>query len=225
MAESAFHTTTAVADAARRQEDPVRKIIVSVFVGQLPLPPSAVTGMRICPFHAFFVGSRLPTPGSCGFPESGRCSMKPNLALILAIGIGLGALPFTTVSSRAVRFGGVRWSLFRRRRRSFRRLRRRPFRRLRRRPFRRRPFRRRPFRWRPFRRRSLRRPSFRRRPFRRWVTSPAVISAAAISPAVISAAVISAAAILPAAVLPAVISPEAASVEAASVHAANLLGT
>ena len=32
--------------------------------------------------------------------------MKPNLALILAIGIGLGALPFTTVSSRAVRFGG-----------------------------------------------------------------------------------------------------------------------
>jgi hypothetical protein len=32
--------------------------------------------------------------------------MKPNLSLILAIGIGLGALPFTTVDSRAVRFGG-----------------------------------------------------------------------------------------------------------------------
>jgi LTXXQ motif family protein len=33
-------------------------------------------------------------------------SMKPNLSLILAIGIGLGALPLTTVDSRAVRFGG-----------------------------------------------------------------------------------------------------------------------
>ncbi len=32
--------------------------------------------------------------------------MKPNLALILAISIGLGALPFTTVGSQAVRFGG-----------------------------------------------------------------------------------------------------------------------
>ena len=32
--------------------------------------------------------------------------MKPNLALILAVSMGLGALPFTAVSSRAVRFGG-----------------------------------------------------------------------------------------------------------------------
>jgi hypothetical protein len=32
--------------------------------------------------------------------------MKPNLALVLAVGIALGALPFTTVGSQADRFGG-----------------------------------------------------------------------------------------------------------------------
>ena len=163
-------------------------------------------------------------------------SMKPNLALILAIGIGLGALPFTTVSSRAVRFGGggggghfggggghfggfggghfggFGGGHFGGR----------PFRRLRRRSLRRRPFRR------------LRRRSLRRRPLRAAVISAAVTSAeaisaavispAAISAAVISAAVISLAVISPAAISAAVISPEATSVAAASVDATNSLG-